>query len=65
MLIDLGIAVATVVIAFAIGAAVVSAGIPAAIVAGLLVIVRLAQLSWALLASILSGAAITTAVTAG
>ncbi|WP_448091622.1 VRR-NUC domain-containing protein [Pseudomonas lini] len=65
VLIDLGIAVATVVIAFAIGAACVAAGIPAAIVAGLLVIVRLAQLSWALLASILGGAAVTAAVTAG
>jgi hypothetical protein len=65
VLIDLGIAVATVVIAFAIGAAFMAAGIPAAIVAGLLVIVRLAQLSWALLASILGGAAVTTAVTAG
>lgn len=65
VLIDLGITVATVVIAFAIGAALMAAGIPAAIVAGLLVIVRLAQLSWALLASILGGAAVTTAVTAG
>lgn len=65
VLIELGVAVATVVIAFAIGAACVAAGIPAAIVAGLLVIVRLAQLSWALLASILGGAAVTAAVTAG
>jgi VRR-NUC domain len=64
VLIDLGIAAATVVVAFAIGAAVVAAGIPAAIVAGLLVIVRLAQLSWALLATILGGAAVTATVTA-
>lgn len=65
VLIELGIAVATVVIAFAIGAAVVAAGIPASIVAGLLVIVRLAQLSWVWLASALGGAAATAAVTAG
>lgn len=65
VLIDLGIAAATVVVAFAIGAAVVAAGIPTTIVAGLLVIIRLAQLSWALLASILSGAAVSAAVTAG
>ncbi|GFM68776.1 hypothetical protein PSCICJ_48940 [Pseudomonas cichorii] len=65
VLIELGIAVATVVIAFAIGAAVVAAGIPASIVAGLLVIVRLAQLSWGLLASVLGGAAFTVAATAG
>ncbi|MBX8498112.1 VRR-NUC domain-containing protein [Pseudomonas cichorii] len=65
VLIELGIAVATVVIAFAIGSAVVAAGIPASIVAGLLVIVRLAQLSWVWLASALGGAAATAAVTAG
>jgi hypothetical protein len=65
VLIDLGIAAATVVIAFAIGAACVAAGIPAAIVAGLLVIVRIAQLSWALLVSILGGVAVTATVTAG
>ncbi|WP_240996617.1 hypothetical protein [Pseudomonas viridiflava] len=52
VLIDLGIAAATDVVAFAIGTALVAAGIPAAIVAGLLVIIRLAQLSWAVLASI-------------
>lgn len=65
VLIDLGIAAATVVVAFAIGTALVAAGIPAAIVAGLLVIIRLAQLSWAVLASILGSAAVTAAVTAG
>lgn len=65
VLIDVGIVAATVVVAFAIGAAVVAAGIPATIVAGLLVIVRLAQLSWALLATILGGAAITATATAG
>jgi hypothetical protein len=65
VLIDVGIVAATVVVAFAIGAAVVAAGIPAAIVAGLLVIVRLAQLSWALLATILGGTAITATATAG
>lgn len=64
VLIDVGIAVATVVVAFAIGATVVAAGIPAGIVAGLLVIIRLAQVSWALLATILGGAAVTATVTA-
>lgn len=65
VLIDLGIAVATVVIVFAIGTVFVTAGIPATIVAGLLVIVRLAQLSWALLISVLGGAFVTAAVTGG
>lgn len=65
VLIDVGIAVATVVVAFAIGAAVVAAGIPAGLVAGLLVIIRLAQVSWALLATILGGAAVTATATAG
>lgn len=65
VLIDVGIAVATVVVAFLIAGAAVAAGIPATIVAGLLVIIRLAQASWALLASILGGAAATAAVTAG
>jgi len=65
VLIDLGIVAATVVVAFLIAGAAVAAGIPAAIVAGLLVIIRLAQASWALLASILGGAAATAAVTAG
>lgn len=65
VLIDLGIAVATVVVAFFIAEALVALSIPAAIVAGLLVIVRLAQASWALLITILGGAAATTAVTAG
>ncbi|MGY2290875.1 VRR-NUC domain-containing protein [Pseudomonas sp. SDO528_S397] len=65
VLIDLGIAAATVVVAFAIGTALVAAGMPAAIVAGLLVIIRLAQLSWAVLASVLGGAAVTAALPAG
>ncbi len=65
VLVDLGIAAATVVVVFAIGIALVAAGIPAAIVAGLLVIIRLAQLSWAVLARILGSAAVTVAVTAG
>jgi hypothetical protein len=64
VLIDVGTVVATVVVAFAIGAALVAAGVPAAIVAAILVIVRLAQLSWAVLATILGGAAITAAATA-
>ena len=65
VLIDVGIVVATVVVAIAVGAAVVAAGIPASIVAGLLVIVRLAQVSWALLVTILGGAAVTATATAG
>lgn len=65
VLIDLGIAAATVVVAFAVGATLVAAGIPTALVAGLLVIIRLAQVSWALLVGILGGAAITTAATVG
>lgn len=65
VLIGVGTVVATVVVAFAIGAALVAAGVPAAIVAAILVIVRLAQVSWALLASILGGAAVTAAVSAG
>ena len=64
VLIDVGTVVATVVVAFAIGAALVAAGVPAAIVAAILVIVRLAQLSWAVLVTILGGAAITAAATA-
>lgn len=65
VMIDVGIVVATVVVAIAVGAAVVAAGIPASIVAGLLVIVRLAQVSWALLVTILGGAAVTATATAG
>jgi hypothetical protein len=65
ILIDTGIVVATVVVAFVIAGAAVAVGIPAAIVAGLLVLIRLAQFSWAVLASILSGVAATAAVTAG
>ncbi|MBX8488039.1 VRR-NUC domain-containing protein [Pseudomonas cichorii] len=65
VLIDVGVVVATVVVAFAIGAAVVAAGIPAALVAALLVIIRLAQASWALLATILGGATVTATATAG
>lgn len=65
VLITVGIAVGTVVVAFVIAGALVAAGVPAAIVSGLLVLVRLAQLSWAWLASILGGVAATAAVTAG
>lgn len=53
VLIDVGLLAATVVAAFLIGGALVTLGLPAAVVAGLLVLVRLAQLSWAWLASIL------------
>jgi len=65
VLIDVGIAVGTVVVAFVIAGALVAAGVPAAIVAGLLVLVRLAQLSWAWLASILGAGAVAGALTAG
>lgn len=65
VLINVGIAVGTVVVAFVIAGALVAAGVPTAIVSGLLVLVRLAQLSWAWLASILGGVAATAAVTAG
>lgn len=65
VLIDVGIAVGTVVVAFVIAGALVTAGVPAAIVSGLLVLLRLAQLSWAWLASILGGAAVAGALTAG
>lgn len=57
VLIDVGTVVGTVVVAFLIAGALVAAGVPAAIVSGLLVLVRLAQLSWAWLASILSAGA--------
>lgn len=65
VLIDTGIVVATVVVAFVIAGAAITAGIPAALMAGLLVLIRLAQLSWAVLASILGGAAATAAISAG
>jgi len=65
ILIDLGILAVEVVIVFAIGAVVVAMGIPATLLTGLLVIVRLAQASWLLLASILSGVAINEAAVAG
>ncbi|MBI6853523.1 VRR-NUC domain-containing protein [Pseudomonas cichorii] len=65
VLIDMGVVVTTVVVAFAIGATAVAVGIPAALVAGLLVIIRLAQVSWALLATILGGVAVTATATAG
>lgn len=65
VLINVGIVVGTVVVAFVIAGALVAAGVPAAIVSGLLVLVRLAQLSWAWLASILGGAAVAGAVSAG
>ncbi|EIK93121.1 VRR-NUC domain-containing protein [Pseudomonas sp. M47T1] len=65
VLIDLGIAAATVIIAIAVGGVLVTAGIPATIIAGFLVIVRLAQVSWALLASIIGATALTSTVTAG
>jgi hypothetical protein len=57
VLIDVGLVVGTVVVAFVIAGALVTAGVPAAIVSGLLVLVRLAQLSWAWLASILGATA--------
>jgi hypothetical protein len=65
VLIDVGLVVGTVVVAFVIAGALVVAGVPAAIVSGLLVLVRLAQLSWAWLASILGAGAATSALSAG
>lgn len=53
VLIFIGQLAATVIVVFLIGGALVTLGLPAAVVAGLLVLVRLAQLSWAWLASIL------------
>lgn len=64
VLINVGTVVGTVVIAFLIAGALVAAGVPAAIVSGLLVLVRLAQLSWAWLASILGAGAVTGALAA-
>lgn len=64
VLIDVGIVVGTVVVAFLIAGALVTAGVPAAIVSGLLVLVRLAQLSWAWLASILGAGAVAGALSA-
>ena len=57
VLIDVGLVVGTVVVAFVIAGALVAAGVPAAIVSGLLVLVRLAQLSWAWLVGILGAGA--------
>ncbi|MFH6597417.1 VRR-NUC domain-containing protein [Ectopseudomonas khazarica] len=65
VLIDVGLVVGTVVVAFVIAGALVAAGVPAAIVSGLLVLVRLAQLSWAWLASILGAGAVAGALSAG
>ncbi|MBF6031679.1 VRR-NUC domain-containing protein [Pseudomonas sp. P155] len=64
VLIDLGIAAATVVVVVAIGAGLVSLGIPAALVSGFLLLVRLAIAAWGTLAAILSAgaAAVGTAV---
>jgi len=64
VLIDVGTVVGTVVVAFLIAGALVAAGVPAAIVSGLLVLVRLAQLSWAWLASILGAGAVAGALAA-
>lgn len=54
VLIDLGIAVATVVVVVGIGAGLVSMGIPAALVSGLLLLIRLAAVAWTALAGVLS-----------
>ncbi|MCY1293249.1 hypothetical protein D9M70_425030 [compost metagenome] len=62
VLIDIGLVVGTVVVAFLVAGALVSVGVPAAIVSGLLVLVRLAQLSWAWLASILGAGAAASAL---
>lgn len=54
VLIDLGKAAATAVVLIVIGELIVAAAIPATVMAALLVIVRLAQVAWALLATILT-----------
>ncbi|WP_166226242.1 VRR-NUC domain-containing protein [Pseudomonas atagonensis] len=54
VLVDLGIAVATVVVVVAIGAGLVSLGIPAALVSGFLLLIRLAIAAWGALAAVLS-----------
>ncbi|KHA70480.1 nuclease [Pseudomonas chlororaphis] len=54
VLIDLGKAAATAVVLIVIGELIVAAAIPATVMAALLVIVRLAQFAWALLATILT-----------
>lgn len=54
VLIDLGKVVATTVVMIVIGELIVAAAIPASVVAGLLILVRLAQVAWALLAAILA-----------
>ncbi|MBP5942952.1 MULTISPECIES: VRR-NUC domain-containing protein [unclassified Pseudomonas] len=57
VLVDLGIAVATVVVVVAIGAGLVSLGIPAALVSGFLLLIRLAIAAWGALAGVLSAGA--------
>lgn len=56
VLIELGVAAATVVVAIGIGAALTSVAIPAAIVSGLMLIIHLARVAWAALALILTAA---------
>ncbi|MCX2890641.1 MULTISPECIES: VRR-NUC domain-containing protein [unclassified Pseudomonas] len=64
VLVDIGIVVGTVVVVIAIGAGLVAAGVPAAIVSALVVLVRLAQMFWGVLAAVLGGGAVLTAASA-
>jgi hypothetical protein len=64
VLVDIGIVVGTVVVVIAIGAGLVAAGVPAAIVSALVVLVRLAQMFWVVLATVLGGGAVLTAASA-
>ncbi len=64
VLINVGVVVGTVVVAILVAGALVSAGVPAAIVAGLMVLIRLAQVAWAWLASLLGASALVGAAAA-
>ncbi|NIX93545.1 VRR-NUC domain-containing protein [Pseudomonas fulva] len=64
VLVDIGITLGAVVVVIAIGAGLVAAGVPAAIVSALVVLVRLAQMFWGVLATVLGGGAVLTAASA-
>ncbi|MBH3361535.1 VRR-NUC domain-containing protein [Pseudomonas sp. URMO17WK12:I11] len=64
VLADIGITVGTVVVIIAIGAGLVAAGVPAAIVSALVILVRLAQMFWGVFATVLGGGAVLTAASA-
>ncbi len=64
VLLTVGVAVGTVVVTLLVGGVLVAAGVPASILAGLLVLVRLAQVAWGWLASILGAGAAVAALSA-